>query len=108
MMDLPGDREQLFKLQVAQIEEEKRMPYVTSIERLARQEGQVEGRAEGRAEMLLRALELRYQVSVSPELALRIRGTKDVTKLEQWLALVLTAAALEEFQQRMQSASENH
>lgn len=44
MMTLPIDLETLFRKELVKLEEGKKMPYVTSIERLARQEGQEEGR----------------------------------------------------------------
>ena len=99
MMDLPPVLEQLFKQDVEQIEQEKQMPYVTSVERLAKQEGV----AEGRIEMLLRALRQRFQVAVPEELATRIRSTTDSALLERWLDLVFEVTTLDDFQQRMQS-----
>jgi len=47
MMDLPPALELQFKAVLEQIEEEKKMPYVTSVERLAKEEGREEGREEG-------------------------------------------------------------
>ena len=44
---LPDELTQKFRQTVAEFEEEKRMPYVTSIERLGRQEGRQEGLQEG-------------------------------------------------------------
>jgi hypothetical protein len=99
MMDLPEALEQLFKQEAEQIEQEIHMPYVTSIERLAKQEGRIEGQIE----MLLHALERRLKTAVPEELAVRIRGTTDLSLIEQWLDLAYAAASLEEFQQRMQS-----
>lgn len=43
LMDLPPPLERLFREDLDKIQEEKRMAYVTSIERLARREGQREG-----------------------------------------------------------------
>jgi methylase of polypeptide subunit release factors len=95
MMDLPQALEQLFKQEAEQIEQEKHMAYVTSVERLAKQEGQ--------AEILIRALERRLKTTVPEELATRIRRTTDLALIEQWLDLAYAASSLEEFQQRMQS-----
>lgn len=99
MMDLPKALEQLFKQEAEQIEQETHMAYVTSVERLAREEGQIEGRTA----MLIRALERRLKSTVPEELAARIRSTTDVALIEQWLDLAYAASSLEEFQQRMQS-----
>ena len=111
MMDLPAAMEQLFKEDAKQIEGELHMPYVTSIERLAKQEGRAEGKAEGKAEgrieaqveLLLRALTRKYDVAVPESVSASIRGTRDSALLEGWLDLVFEADTLEEFQQRMHS-----
>jgi hypothetical protein len=66
IMHLPHELQLSFRQQVYAYEEEQRMPYITSIERMGiekgRAEGRVEGRAEGRAEgqyeELLSAIEL--------------------------------------------------
>lgn len=50
MMQLPEPLELTFRDELRQFQEEKQMPYVTSIERIARQEGIQEGRQEGRLE----------------------------------------------------------
>lgn len=47
MMQLPADIEIEFRQQLEQYEQENRMPYITSIERMAKQEGLVLGREEG-------------------------------------------------------------
>lgn len=47
MMDLPPALAIQFRAALEQIEEEKKMPYVTSVERLAKEEGREEGREEG-------------------------------------------------------------
>ena len=111
MMEVPAELEQLFKREAEQIEREIHMPYVTSVERLAKEEGKAEGRVEGRvegraeahAELLLRALTRQYRVAVPESLATLIRATTDSALSERWLDLVFEAATLEEFQQRMQS-----
>ncbi|XZE54513.1 hypothetical protein SH139x_000483 [Planctomycetaceae bacterium SH139] len=52
VMDLPEDFELQFRYAVQQIEREKSMPYVTSIERIAKQEGKAEGRVGGQIQWL--------------------------------------------------------
>jgi predicted transposase YdaD len=61
MVDLPKELEQQCREEIDRFEEERRMPYVTSFERLAReeeghQEGHEEGRQEGRQEGLQEGL----------------------------------------------------
>jgi predicted transposase/invertase (TIGR01784 family) len=50
MMALPQDLEIEFRSELEKIEQESHMPYITSVERLAKEEGRQEGRQEGRLE----------------------------------------------------------
>ena len=81
MMDLPEVLEQLFRRKAEQIEQERYMPYVTSVERLAQR--------EARQEMLISALERRFQVSVPEEIVARIRGITEVQTLNSMAGLGL-------------------
>ena len=56
MMHLREDLEQRFRVELAEFEEQMKMPYVTSVERLAKAEGRTEGRTEGGVGVLLRQL----------------------------------------------------
>ncbi len=98
MMELPEALGQLFDREVEQIDQERHMPYVTSIER--------HGEQRDRADMLIRALEGQYRVSVPEDLAARIRGTEDTELLVRWFNRVFEAESLEEFQQRMEPLHE--
>jgi hypothetical protein len=69
------------------------MPYVTSVERLARKEGL----AEGKAETLLQVLERRFETKVPADLDAVIRGTADLARLERWVDLAFQAGSVEEF-----------
>ena len=101
LVGLPPELERDFKRQVRDYEESKVMPYVTSIERMAKEEGRSEGwtqglekglekgREEGRAEIVLRLLRRRWE-SLPAEVEERIR----VLSLEQ---LANLAEALFEF-----------
>jgi len=50
MMGLPDELQLQFRSEIQQFEQEKQMPYITSVERIGRQEGREEGREEGRQE----------------------------------------------------------
>lgn len=50
MMDLPPELERQFVDELHDFEEERKMPYVTSVERVARERGRAEGIQEGRQE----------------------------------------------------------
>jgi hypothetical protein len=99
MMDLPQALEQLFRQEAEQIEQERHMAYVTSVERLAKEEGQIEERRR----LLLRALEHRLKIAVPEDLASLIRGTTDLALLDRWFDLTLEVPSLEEFRRRMQT-----
>ncbi|WP_397568844.1 DUF4351 domain-containing protein [Schlesneria sp. T3-172] len=56
MMRLRADLDRRFRSDLIAYEEELRMPYVTSVERLAKEEGREEGFLKGSEELLLRQL----------------------------------------------------
>jgi len=77
VLQLPGPQELAFWRDVQEIEEEKRMQYVTSVERIGLQQGiqqgLQQGLQQGQAELVLGKLTQRFG-AVRPDLALRIRG----------------------------------
>jgi hypothetical protein len=94
MMVLPDEEErQLIKEMIA-YEEEIGMPYLTNVDRLARQ--------EGRATLLLRVLQRRLKPVLPAELVVRIQNTKDVDLLQRWFDRALEVASLDELRQEMQ------
>ncbi|MCY2988120.1 MAG: hypothetical protein NTY19_09695 [Planctomycetota bacterium] len=60
MMHLRADLEERFKQELDQLEESLQMPFVTSVERIAKAEGRTEGRTEGGATVLLKLLTKRW------------------------------------------------
>ncbi len=89
MMDLPSELEQQFKQELSQFEEEKQMPYVTSVERLAREEGRQEGRQEGLREGIASVLEIRFGAEAASIMA-QIAQLSTVAVLEQVLQAAKT------------------
>ena len=73
LLRLPDNLEQEFKQQVLEYERSKSMPYVTSIERLAKEEGRNEGRLKGMAETIVRLLRQRWK-GMTPEMERQIRS----------------------------------
>ena len=61
MMSLPESIESEFKQEIRNFEEDLQMPYVTSIERLARQEGISEGVLQKGREDVIEVLEVRFE-----------------------------------------------
>ena len=78
------------------------MPYVTSIERLGRQEGREEGREQGREQgrqegeaiVLLRLITLKFGLPSEP--VRRQIATADPETLLRWSERILTAQTLDE------------
>lgn len=91
--------EQAFKVQLHQIEEEKRMPYITSIERLALEEGREEGREKGLEEGLEKSLKVILEArfcALPNDVAKRLEALS-AEQLEALLREAATAGSLEEF-----------
>jgi hypothetical protein len=80
-------------LDLAEFERGRMMPYVSSIERIAREEG----KAEAKVETLLRVLAKRLGTPVPAELEAQIRSTGDLARLDAWIDAGLEAADLADF-----------
>jgi len=92
---LPVGVEQTFRTELHAIEGEKQMPYITSVERLAREEGIEQGKRSG----LLLGLEslLRLKFGQAGHVAFEeVRQIEDVALLEALLRQVPTATSLDE------------
>jgi hypothetical protein len=87
MMELPQTLEIVFSQELAKIQEERRMPYVTSIERVARRAGLREG-----IESLLRVRFGEAGLQLMPEIC----DIHDEDQLRTVLKALETAAALDE------------
>lgn len=94
VMALPRELEREVRAEVHKIEEERRMRYVTSIERLAREEGIEEGVEQGKISVLKRQLTRRF--GDLPKRILALLEKASPAELEQWLDRVLDAKSLDE------------
>jgi hypothetical protein len=97
MMRLPDALEQALWNEIQTIEGERKMAYVTSVERLAiqrgLQEGEAKGRLEGQADLLTRQLVKRFG-PLSAEIHARLaQATTD--QLERWGERLLDAPTLD-------------
>jgi flagellar biosynthesis/type III secretory pathway protein FliH len=103
MMALPPELEQSFRTEFARFEEARRMPYVTSIERLAREEGLQEGLqkglqkgvAEGFQAAILQLLELKFK-KVAAKHAREVRAVREVERLQAVLRAASEANTVDE------------
>jgi hypothetical protein len=93
LMALPEPQEQAFRIELQRIQEEKKMPYITSIERLAKKEGLAEGLEQGRAEArhrdIIDVLEVRF--GSCPEAVLdHLTAEQDMERLRDLLRRAAT------------------
>ena len=87
LLELPAAQETLFWRDVQEYEEERAMPYVTSVERIGLERGRLEGREEGRGEGLREALRriVRARFGAVPEALERRIVEADRAALDQML-----------------------
>jgi hypothetical protein len=88
LMVLPERQEQAFRIELQQIQEEKQMPYITSIERLARQEG----REEAMREDIIDVIEVRF-TSCPESLQKYLADQHDHQKLRELLRRAAVCAS---------------
>jgi hypothetical protein len=101
IMVLPRELEKRLSLDLAEFERERMMPYVSSIERIAREEGRIEGeikgKAEAKVETLLRLLTKRFKTALPEDFNARIRSTADLATLDAWIDASLEASDMADF-----------
>jgi len=110
LMVLPTEQDRSFKDEIYAFEREKQMPYVTSTERLAREEGREEGLQKGRHEgredgleaerrhlhkVIATGLEQKFG-SPGKRLAARVRKCEETARLLRVNLALITATTLEE------------
>ena len=106
VMRLPEDLERAFWSDWQEYEEEKQMRYVTSVERIGREEGRVEGRQEGLSEGLLAGIELALKLKFGPagqEIIPEIRRLTGLALIRAVYARIETATTIDDVRQVYQS-----
>lgn len=96
MMELPAERAERFWTEMRAYEKEKKMPYVTSVERMAEARGQKSGVVAGLRKALAVALESKFGAQ-GKKLSARIRRIEDVRRLLALQRTLITAVNLDEF-----------
>jgi len=100
LMKLPAGLEVRFRRQLDEFEQRQLMPYVTSVERLAAEEGMQKGiekgQLEARRESIVETLEMRFG-AVPTAVKERVDAQTDLALLKQWHRLAISCAALEGF-----------
>jgi hypothetical protein len=100
LVQLPQEQEVEFRRQVAEYEAQKHMPYITSIERLGRQEGWREGAIITRQHAVLDALEIRFG-EVADAIRQRIEAVREEPRLRALHKSAIQAGSVEEFTQTL-------
>jgi hypothetical protein len=107
MVNLPEAAEQEFKKEIQRFEEENRMPYVTSFERLARKEGISQGIAEGilqkGREVIVEVLDVRFG-EVPSEVVEKINAIADPSLLKTLHREAIAIESLEQFREYLQTS----
>jgi hypothetical protein len=101
IMSLPEELEQEFWREVRNLEEDLRMPYITSVERIATEKGIQQGMRTGLLEGIELGLRLKFGSSglgILPE----ISQIQDVEQLKAILSLLQKADTLSELRQIIQ------
>ncbi len=93
VLRLPEDLAIQFRSELESIEEKQNMPYVTSVERLAKEEGIEQGIEKGIRGLLLQAIQTRFN-QVPDSLRESITECDDTDRLKAFFDTVLTAESL--------------
>ncbi|HEV3257371.1 MAG TPA: hypothetical protein VG013_10860, partial [Gemmataceae bacterium] len=103
MLALPEELEESFHEEIHRFEEERRMPYVTSFERLAMKKGLQEGLQKGREEGLVQGLQEGMAVALEGRfgaagvrLMRKVRAVREVERLRALAKALKSAKTLDE------------
>jgi len=106
LMALPEELEQELQeaLERYEEQEEKKMPYVTSFERIGIKKGIKMGMFEKAQEAVIDVLEIRFQ-NVPESIIVAVNAIEEPSTLKALHRDALTAASLEEFEQMLDECS---
>jgi len=98
---LPDEYNQDFREEITKFEEEKKMPFITTAERIGMEKGLKKGRIENAKEVIVDALETRFG-GVPKDLREKIQEIDDEKILSSLHRTAILVQDLEEFSQVMQ------
>jgi flagellar biosynthesis/type III secretory pathway protein FliH len=99
LLELPRELERQFQEEIHRFEEERHMPYVTGIERMAREEGLELGREQGHREALQQGIEVALELKFGEaglELLPLVQAEQRVDVLRAVQRAIRTACTLAE------------
>jgi len=103
-MALPEGLDTQFSIELARFEDEKKMPYVTSIERVGIRKGLEQGLEQGKLAMaresVLEALKVRFD-QVPDAMKKRVESISDLADCRTLLQSAITSTSMEAFEQRL-------
>jgi len=109
LMMLPDDLTEQFTENLIAYEEEKKMPYITSAERIGIEKGRLEGRGEGRdegmlfnaREMLLEALDEKFSNDTPADLKQQIQALNNRIMLKRLLRSTIQSKDISDFRKTL-------
>jgi hypothetical protein len=114
LMMLPDELTKKFTQDLIAYEEEKKMPYITSAERIGIEKGRLEGRSEGldlgmdkgqllnAREMLLEALDARFSSNTPADIKKQIQALNNKIMLKRLLRSSIESKDIEEFRKTLE------
>ena len=96
-LSLPDELTRSFDEQLARYEEEQKMPYITSVERLAIERGELKGKLKANRARILEILQVRFG-EVSDDVSEKLDRIQEIEQLESLFRQASTIASLEEFE----------
>jgi hypothetical protein len=94
---LPESEEERLWAEIQTLEEEGKMPFITSVERIGIRKGLEQGVLEGRQSDIIRILEVRFE-NIQPKLRELIGKIEDINVLGNLLIQAVTIQSVEAFQ----------
>jgi hypothetical protein len=106
LMWLPDELTKKFTQDLIAYEEEKKMPYITSAERIGIEKGRSEGRDEGMVftarEMLLEALDEKFSASTPADIKKQIQALNNKIMLKRLHRSAIQSKDIEEFRKTLE------